>query len=88
MECYILVSVKKLTEKLEQDYIWPVMHVSFSINRILSLVSDFPTNKTELHAVFDMFATTNRHFIEYKDFIEAMKPVRHVGSELNMHWKK
>lgn len=35
-----------------------------------------------------MFATTNRHFIEYKDFIEAMKPVRHVGSELNMDLKK
>ena len=44
--------------------------------------SDFPTNKTELHAVFDMFATTNRHFIEYKDFIEAMKPVRHVSLEI------
>lgn len=57
---------------------------SFTFNDISSLVSDFPTNKTELHAVFDMFATTNRHFIEYKDFIEAMKPVRHVGSEMNM----
>lgn len=79
---------QKIDGKTRTRLHWPVMHVSFSINRILSLVSDFPTNKTELHAVFDMFATTNRHFIEYKDFIEAMKPVRHVGSELNMHWKK
>ena len=42
-------------------------------------IADFPTNKTELHAVFDIFDPDNRHYIEYKDFIEALKPERHVS---------
>ncbi|KAL5005910.1 hypothetical protein ScPMuIL_017068 [Solemya velum] len=37
----------------------------------------FPTNRTELNAVFDIFDQSNRGFIEYKDFIEALKPARH-----------
>ncbi|KAK3083433.1 hypothetical protein FSP39_022457, partial [Pinctada imbricata] len=46
------------------------------------LQTHFPTNKTELHAVFDIFDPNNRHYIEYKDFIEAMKPVRHQKTRL------
>ncbi|KAL3854347.1 hypothetical protein ACJMK2_013620 [Sinanodonta woodiana] len=41
------------------------------------LQSRFPTNRTELNAVFDMFDKDHREFIDYQDFVEAMKPSRH-----------
>ncbi|XP_052813001.1 microtubule-actin cross-linking factor 1, isoforms 1/2/3/4/5-like isoform X2 [Mya arenaria] len=41
------------------------------------LQSGFKTNKTELNAVFDIFERENRDFIEYQEFIEAMKKKRH-----------
>lgn len=43
------------------------------------LFSGFKTNKTEMNAVFDLFDRENRDFIEYQEFIEAMKPKRHVS---------
>lgn len=81
MECYILVSIK-INNKTWYKFQFTTKCINLEmcdINDKELFFSDFPTNKTELHAVFDMFATTNRHFIEYKDFIEAMKPVRHVS---------
>ncbi|XP_041374834.1 LOW QUALITY PROTEIN: microtubule-actin cross-linking factor 1-like [Gigantopelta aegis] len=36
------------------------------------LKSKFPSNKTELNAVFDIF--DKRGFMDYKDFIDALKP--------------
>ncbi|XP_052234757.1 dystonin-like isoform X4 [Dreissena polymorpha] len=41
------------------------------------ITSGFRTNKTELNAVFDLFQRENRDFIEYQEFIEAMKQRRH-----------
>ena len=32
-----------------------------------------------MNAVFDLFDRENRDFIEYQEFIEAMKPKRHVS---------
>jgi len=46
---------------------------------MLLSVSGFKTNKTELNAVFDIFERENRDFIEYQEFIEAMKKKRHVS---------
>ncbi|KAL8573597.1 hypothetical protein ACOMHN_007150 [Nucella lapillus] len=36
--------------------------------------SRFPTNRTELNAVFDIFDREKRGLIEYKDFVDALKP--------------
>ncbi|XP_021351800.1 dystonin-like isoform X3 [Mizuhopecten yessoensis] len=47
------------------------------------LITRFPTNRTELHAVFDIFDRDGRDVIEYKDFIEALKPTRHQKTRLN-----
>ena len=44
----------------------------------------FKSNKTELNAVFDIFDRGNRDFIEYQEFIEAMKPKRHVSENSNV----
>ncbi|XP_076458946.1 microtubule-actin cross-linking factor 1, isoforms 6/7-like isoform X2 [Babylonia areolata] len=38
------------------------------------LQSRFPTNQTELNAVFDIFDREKRGLIEYKDFVDALKP--------------
>ncbi|XP_053386476.1 dystonin-like isoform X4 [Mercenaria mercenaria] len=46
------------------------------------LHSGFKTNKTEMNAVFDLFDRENRDFIEYQEFIEAMKPKRHQKERL------
>lgn len=37
------------------------------------LKSKFPTNKTELNAVFDIFDGNNRGLIEYKNFVDAIR---------------
>lgn len=38
------------------------------------LQSRFPTTKTELNAVFDIFDREKRGLIDYKDFVDALKP--------------
>ncbi|KAK3764301.1 hypothetical protein RRG08_008783 [Elysia crispata] len=40
------------------------------------LQSKFPTNRTELNAVFDIFDGNNRGLIEYKNFVDALKTDR------------
>ncbi|XP_005100351.2 microtubule-actin cross-linking factor 1 [Aplysia californica] len=40
------------------------------------LKSKFPTNRTELNAVFDIFDGNNRGLIEYKNFVDALKTDR------------
>jgi len=62
---YMTVAVRFLMLHYEQD--------------MLLSVSGFKTNKTELNAVFDIFERENRDFIEYQEFIEAMKKKRHVS---------
>ncbi|XP_067685972.1 microtubule-actin cross-linking factor 1, isoforms 6/7-like isoform X1 [Haliotis asinina] len=42
------------------------------------LKSKFPTNKTELNAVFDIF--DRRNFMEYKEFIDALKPEKNKSA--------
>ncbi|CAL1534640.1 unnamed protein product [Lymnaea stagnalis] len=37
------------------------------------LKSKFPTNRTELNAVFEIFDSGNRGVIEYKNFVDALK---------------
>lgn len=37
------------------------------------LKSKFPSNRTELNAVFDIFDGNNRELIEYKNFVDALK---------------
>ena len=46
----------------------------------------FKTNKTELNAVFDIFDRGNRDFIEYQEFMEAMKQKRHVSTNTPHGW--
>lgn len=41
----------------------------------------FATNKTELNAVFDIFDKDNKYYMEYSEFIEALKPDRHVSTK-------
>ncbi|XP_059145968.1 microtubule-actin cross-linking factor 1, isoforms 6/7-like isoform X2 [Physella acuta] len=40
------------------------------------LKSKFPSNRTELNAVFDIFDRANRGVIEYKNFVDALKTDR------------
>ncbi|KAK6961833.1 microtubule-actin cross-linking factor 1-like isoform X1, partial [Biomphalaria glabrata] len=40
------------------------------------LKSKFPTNRTELSAVFDIFDKASNGFIEYKNFVDALKADR------------
>ena len=42
--------------------------------------SEFPTNRTELNAVFDIFDRDGSGEIDYKEFIDALKPERHVST--------
>lgn len=39
-------------------------------------VSEFPTTRTELNAVFDMFDSRKKGLIEYKYFVDALKTDR------------
>jgi Ca2+-binding EF-hand superfamily protein len=43
--------------------------------------SGFATNKTELNAVFDIFDKDNKYYMQYSEFIEALKPDRHVSTK-------
>ena len=45
-----------------------------------SLYLEFPTNKTELNAVFDIFDQSHTGKIDYRNFTDAMKPDRHVSN--------
>jgi Ca2+-binding EF-hand superfamily protein len=45
------------------------------------LFSGFATNKTELNAVFDIFDKDNKYYMQYSEFIEALKPDRHVSTK-------
>lgn len=38
------------------------------------MFAEFPTTKTELNAVFDIFDREKRGLIDYKDFVDALKP--------------
>ncbi|CAH1789990.1 unnamed protein product, partial [Owenia fusiformis] len=40
------------------------------------LTSRFPTNRTELNAVFDIFDQDNSGEIDYREFVDALKPER------------
>ena len=49
-----------------------------SVSRGMFLVAmsqfpGFPTNKTELHAVFDIFDREKRGVVDYRDFVDALK---------------
>lgn len=46
------------------------------------LQSKFPTNKTELNAVFDSFDQNHTGKIDYRHFIDAMKPERHKTARM------
>ncbi|XP_076088399.1 microtubule-actin cross-linking factor 1, isoforms 6/7-like isoform X5 [Mytilus galloprovincialis] len=46
------------------------------------LQSGFTTNKTELNAVFDIFDKDNKYYMQYSEFIEALKPDRHQKTRL------
>ena len=41
---------------------------------------EFPTNKTELNAVFDIFDKSNTGMLDYSEFIEALRPDRTVSN--------
>jgi Ca2+-binding EF-hand superfamily protein len=43
-------------------------------NAFLCVCAGFPTNKTELNAVFDIFDREKRGLIDYADFVDALKP--------------
>lgn len=45
------------------------------------IFAGFATNKTELNAVFDIFDKDNKYYMEYSEFIEALKPDRHVSTK-------
>ena len=36
--------------------------------------AEFPTNKTELNAVFDIFDQDHNGTLDYKAFVDALKP--------------
>jgi len=43
------------------------------------LESKFPTNKAELNAVFNIFDREHTGSINYREFIEALRPVRYAS---------
>jgi len=48
--------------------------LTFSSHLFVLHLAGFPTNKTELNAVFDIFDREKRGLIDYKDFVDALKP--------------
>jgi len=50
-------------------------------NRFLYLknIAEFPTSRTELNAVFDIFDRHRTGEINYSEFMEALRPERQVG---------
>ena len=40
---------------------------------------EFPTNRTELNAVFNVFDQDGSGSLDYKEFVDALKPDRQVG---------
>lgn len=51
-------------------------------------ISEFPTNRTELNAVFDIFDRNNTGYIEYKEFVEALRPEKHVSKHAAIKLKQ
>ncbi|CAG5122272.1 unnamed protein product, partial [Candidula unifasciata] len=49
------------------------------------LKSKFPTTRTELNAVFDMFDNRKRGLIEYKNFVDAVKTDRRNQAKSSSH---
>lgn len=83
---FFIVAKMKLRFWFSQNFKKILTHVNHdcSLATIWQLMfsshTGFPTNRTELNAVFDIFDKSNRNYIEYKDFIEALKPARHVST--------
>jgi len=48
-------------------FVWPVA------------AAEFPTTRTELNAVFDIFDRHRTGEINYSEFMEALRPERQVG---------
>lgn len=51
----------------------------YKVHDHIIFFAGFTTNKTELNAVFDIFDKDNKYYMEYSEFIEALKPDRHVS---------
>lgn len=45
-------------------------------------IIEFPTNKTELNAVFDIFDRDGSGSLDYREFVDALRPERQVQFEL------
>ena len=43
------------------------------------LSTEFPTNRTEMNAVFDIFDRSNTNTIDYREFVDALKSDRLVS---------
>lgn len=48
------------------------------------LFSGFMTSKRELHVVFDIINKDNKYYMQYNEFIVALKPDRHVSFFLSL----
>ena len=60
------------------------MHV-YSITFIFP---EFPTNRTELNAVFDIFDRDRSGELDYKEFVDALRPERQVSVDILYHAEK
>ena len=53
--------------------------LSCLILTLLFCIAEFPTNRTELHAVFDIFDRDGSGELDYKEFVDALRPERQVS---------
>ena len=57
-----------------------VMYVYFNENiKLMTIFAEFPSNRTELNAVFDIFDRDNSGEIDYREFVDALRPERQVN---------
>ena len=60
---------------------------SFFFFNYSSVFAEFPTNRTELNAVFDIFDRDGSGEIDYREFVDALRPERQVSALFPLYFK-
>ena len=65
---------KSIVETCELQY----LHFLHEKRHLSCFLAEFPTTRTELNAVFDIFDRHRTGEINYREFVEALRPERQV----------
>jgi len=72
---------------LDRPTVVILLHVKYLLiyeGFIVRCIVEFPTTRTELNAVFDIFDRHRTGEIYYSEFMEALRPERQVGYSFNL----